>query len=192
MEKKNKKYNDIVSTARELFWKHGFRRVSIEEICNKASVSKMTFYKYFPNKLELAKTVFDKVTEEGMQKWDELIQTPMDGAEKIKKLVMMKSEGTHDISREFLEDFYTNAEPELNAFVERKTREMWGNILNDFKKAQQNGIFRSDLKPEFLLFVSFKMVESLKDEQLAGLYGSPQELILEFANFVAYGISPRE
>lgn len=192
MVKKNKKYNVLVGTARELFWKHGFRRVSIEEICKKASVSKMTFYKYFPNKLELAKTVFDMVTGEGMQKWDVLIQAPMDGAEKIKKLVMMKSEGTHDISREFMEDFYTNAEPELNAFVERKTREMWGNILNDFKKAQQDGIFRSDLKPEFLLFVSFKMVESLKDEQLAGLYGSPQELILEFANFVAYGISPRE
>jgi hypothetical protein len=91
-----------------------------------------------------------------------------------------------------MQDFYTNAEPELNAFVEKRIREMWGNILNDFKKAQQDGIFRSDFKPEFLLFVSFKMIESLKDEQLAGLYGSPQELILEFANFVAYGISPRE
>jgi AcrR family transcriptional regulator len=192
MVKKNKKYNVLVGTARELFWKHGFRRVSIEEICKKSGVSKMTFYKYFPNKLELAKTVFNLVINEGMQKWDELIQAPMDGAEKIKKLVLMKAEGTHDISREFMQDFYTNAEPELNAFVEKRIREMWGNILNDFKKAQQDGIFRSDFKPEFLLFVSFKMIESLKDEQLAGLYGSPQELILEFANFVAYGISPRE
>ena len=126
MVKKNKKYNVLVGTARELFWKHGFRRVSIEEICKKSGVSKMTFYKYFPNKLELAKTVFNLVINEGMQKWDELIQAPMDGAEKIKKLVMMKSEGTHDISREFMQDFYTNAEPELNAFVEKRIREMWG------------------------------------------------------------------
>jgi AcrR family transcriptional regulator len=50
----------------------------------------MTFYKYFPNKLELAKTVFNLVINEGMQKWDELIQAPMDGAEKIQKLVLMK------------------------------------------------------------------------------------------------------
>ncbi|WP_372931944.1 TetR/AcrR family transcriptional regulator, partial [Mariniphaga sediminis] len=56
--KKSKKYLEIMKTARELFWKHGFRRVTIQEICEKAGVSKMTFYKHFPNKIDLAKTVF--------------------------------------------------------------------------------------------------------------------------------------
>ena len=40
---KSKKQLELLKIARELFWKHGFKRVSIEEICQKASVSKMTF-----------------------------------------------------------------------------------------------------------------------------------------------------
>ena len=46
---------DILNTARQLFWKHGIRRVSVEEVCREAGVSKMTFYRSFPNKIELAK-----------------------------------------------------------------------------------------------------------------------------------------
>ena len=33
MNESNVKYQDIVSTARDLFWKFGIKRVSIEEIC---------------------------------------------------------------------------------------------------------------------------------------------------------------
>ena len=49
----NPKYLDIFKTAKDLFWKYGIKRVSIEEICKEAKVSKMTFYKFFPNKIEL-------------------------------------------------------------------------------------------------------------------------------------------
>jgi AcrR family transcriptional regulator len=41
----NLKLARIASTAEKLFMKFGIRRVSVEEICREASVSKMTFYK---------------------------------------------------------------------------------------------------------------------------------------------------
>ncbi len=53
----NEKYKDILETGQELFWKFGFRRVTIEEICKEAGISKMTFYKYFSNKMDLAITI---------------------------------------------------------------------------------------------------------------------------------------
>ncbi|WP_423127527.1 TetR/AcrR family transcriptional regulator [Gaoshiqia sp. Z1-71] len=189
---KNQKYHDLVQTARNLFWKHGFRRVSIEEICKKAGVSKMTYYRFFPNKIELAKTVFDGVVEEGRQKFKELMASDIPASEKIRGMILMKEESTHDISKEFLEDFYLGTQPELKAYVEEITRKVWDEMLYDFKKAQQEGVFRSDFKPEFLIHVSFKIVDMMKDENLLKLYGSPQELIMEYANFVSYGISNRE
>lgn len=79
---KNKKYLEIQKTSRELFWKHGFRRVTIQEICEKAGVSKMTFYKYFPNKIELAKTIFTNEVEEGTEKFNRLIEEDIPVAEK--------------------------------------------------------------------------------------------------------------
>ncbi len=189
---KSKKCLEIIKTSRELFWKHGFRRVTIQEICDKAGVSKMTFYKYFPNKTDLAKTVFSNEVEEGMEKFNRLMEENIPVQEKIKKMILLKVEGTNNISQEFMEDFYLGNEPDLQNFVEEKTREAWRGLIKDWKKAQEKGIFRSDFKPEFLLQVSFKLVEILKDDKLAGLYESTHDFILEFTRFIVYGISKRE
>jgi AcrR family transcriptional regulator len=192
MNTNSQKYSDILATARELFWKHGFRRVTIQEICDKAGVSKMTFYKNFSNKIELAKKVFSNEIEEGMEKFNQLMEENIPVQEKIEKMILLKVEGTNDISQEFMEDFYLGTEPDLQNFVEEKTREAWNGLINDWKKAQEKGIFRSDFKPEFLLQVTFKLVEILKDDKLSGLYDSTQDFILEFTRFIVYGISKRE
>ena len=192
MNELSPKYQDIIKTARELFWKHGFRRVSIEEICQKANVSKMTFYRFFPNKIELAKTVFNTVIDEGSLKFRKLMQEEIPANEKIKKMILFKTEGTNEISREFLEDFYYGKEPDLKNFVEDRTRETWNDLLNDWREGQEKGYFRKDFKPEFFMKVLYKFIEILNDDELARLYDTPQDLILEFANFVVYGISPHE
>ena len=54
-----KKEQDILIAGKKLFFKYGLKKVTIEEICAEANVSKMTFYKYFPNKTALVKKVFD-------------------------------------------------------------------------------------------------------------------------------------
>lgn len=181
-----------MSTAHDLFWKHGFKRVSIEEICKKAGVSKMTFYRFMPNKTALAKAVFDEVVEEGLQRFKSILVEETDSAEKIRKMVQMKMEGTDSISKEFLQDFYNNDELGLKEHIEKKTEQSWKEILKDFKDAQEKGWFRRDLKPEFLFYFSQKMGEMIVDEKLLKLYNSPQELILELTNFFSYGISPRD
>ena len=188
----SKKYNDILLTARDLFWKHGFRRVSVDELCKKAEVSKMTFYRYFPNKTELAKTMYNNVVQDAMQKFRNLMQEDIPVREKIKKIIEFKTEGTKEISREFMEDFYLGSEPELKAFVDKTTKELWNSLINDYKSAQKKGVFRDDFKPEFLVQISFKFVEFINDEKLAGLYETPQEFILELTNLITYGISPHD
>lgn len=187
---KNKKYNDLLVTGKDLFWKHGFRRVTIEEICRKAGVSKMTFYKFFPNKIELAKTVFRNVASDGEKKFKELIHSDISPSEKIQGMILMKIEITNHLSKEFLEDFYSGSDPELQTFVSEVTVNVWNEMLGDFQLAQSSGIFRADFKPEFLMQVSFKMVDFLKDEQLLALYDTPQDLIIEFSKLIAWGISP--
>ena len=47
------KKEQILKTGKELFWKYGFKLVTIEEICKEAGVSKMTYYKYFTNKITI-------------------------------------------------------------------------------------------------------------------------------------------
>ncbi len=188
---KSKKYGEILTAARELFWKHGFRRVTIQEICGKAGVSKMTFYKYFPNKIELAKTVFTYEVEKGMNRFSQLMEENISSEDMLKELILLKAEGTNDISHEFMEDFYMDNEPELKIFVEEISKEAWSGMMREWRIAQEKGLFRKNFKPEFLLKVSGKIMELLQDEELMAMYDSTQDFILEFTRFIAYGISKR-
>jgi AcrR family transcriptional regulator len=152
----------------------------------------MTFYKYFPNKTELAKTIYDNVIIEGQKQFRQILTDDTPTSEKIRKFIQMKAEGTNDISMEFLQDFYVDPESELKAYVEEKTRQTWDVLIIDFKEAQKNGVFRSDFKPEFLIKVQFKLMEMLEDESMISMYDTQQELILEFANLMMFGIVPHE
>jgi AcrR family transcriptional regulator len=186
----NKKYKALMETGRRLFWKHGFRRVSVEEVCEEAKVSKMTFYKYFPNKFELAKAVFMEVVEKGVTDFKSIMASDLPVGEKMHRLIMTKVEGTNEVSREFLADFYLGAEPELKEFVEKTTTDVWNELIKDYRKAQDEGILRNDFKPELLLKISTKLVELLKDESLLAMYDTPQDLLMEFTNLLVYGVAP--
>ncbi len=191
MKKPSRKYQAIMEAARELFWKHGFKRVSVEEVCHKALVSKMTFYRYFPNKMELAKAVYDKVADEGIQNFKEIMADESTSpAEKMQQMLKMKLEGTNDISHEFLKDFYSNPELGLSAYVEEKSKFVWNEILSDFKTAQQKGWLRRDFKPELFLFATSKMSEMITNETLLKMYNNPQELVMELSRLFTFGIMP--
>ena len=151
----------------------------------------MTFYRFFANKAELAKAVFDKEANDGLTRFRQILTEPCDPAERIRKIIMMKVEGAHEISREFLQDFYGDRELGLKSHIEKRTQEMWVTIVDEFKDAQRKGYFRADFKPEFLLFFSQRMGEWISDERLLGLYPSPQALVMELIKFVSYGITPR-
>jgi AcrR family transcriptional regulator len=188
----NKKLEDIRRTAKDLFWKYGFKRVSIEEICQKANVSKMTYYKHFPNKIELAKAVFNNVVEEGEQKLKQILKEDSPATVKMQKIFQIKVDGSNDISEEFLQDFYMGTEPELKTYVEERIRKTWDVLTDDIKEAQKNGVFRKSFKPELMIKVQNKLLEMLKDESVINMYNSQQELILEFSNLMLYGISPHD
>ena len=188
----SKKESDIKVAAKDLFWRHGIKRVSIEEICRNANASKMTFYKYFPNKQELAKTIFDDVIENSEKEFRDILNSDELPAIKINKILLMKLEGTNNISQEFMKDFYSGGDPELSSFVEQRSREIWGILRNDYKKAQEIGLFRNDFNADLLIKMQFKLMELMEDPSIAGMYESPRDIIMEFANLLVYGIIPRE
>ena len=189
---KSRKQKQLLEKAKELFWKHGFKRVTVEEICELAGVSKMTFYRLYPNKMELAKAVFDNVIDQSITDFKELMCSPIPASEKMHKMLTMKFEGTNDISKEFMMDFYNNPNLEVSAYIQKKTGEVWQNIIEDFKQAQRDGWLRKDFKPEIMLIISQKLMEIVNDEKVLSLYPNPQDLVMEIANFFTYGISTHD
>ncbi|HOP58949.1 MAG TPA: TetR/AcrR family transcriptional regulator [Bacteroidales bacterium] len=193
MKVKNKKREALLVSGKKLFWKHGFKRVTIDEICRDSGVSKMTFYRWFNNKTEFAKTIYENEIRHGIERFNEIMQKEdIPAAERFKAIITLKLEGTNDISREFLNDFYNSDKTELRLFVEELTSHSWQEIIKSFRIAQEKGWFRKNFKPEFILFITQYLIPMFNDKNLQNLYNTPQDMIMEFANFFTYGISPHE
>jgi len=192
MEKQSGKFESIVSAARSLFWRHGIRRVTIEEICEKAGVSKMTCYKYFSNKTAIAKYIIEDLFESGAKAYKEIYNSDIPYEEKVKKLVELKISNTHEMSQELLDDIYKYKDEELYETIENIKKKMIGIYLEDIREAQKTGEIRNDIKPEFMLYFLNNLTEMLTDQQVVGIYTNPEQMIAEVMNFFFYGIMPRK
>ena len=194
MDKNNtsKKQADILKTAHDLFWKHGIKRVSVEEICKEANVSKMTFYRFYPNKIELAKAVIANIFEESTKQFLQLMKEDISFEEKVRKQILMKFEGTKEISQELIKDIYGGQIIGLKEFWEEKTNRVLHVVLDSYKEAQKKGWIRKDVKVEFIEFYSAKLFELVSDPGANALFKNPQEMIMELINLFFYGILPHE
>lgn len=184
----NQKKQDILEQGKVLFWKYGFKRVTIEEVCAEAKVSKMTFYKFFSNKMDLVRTIMEKLLAYSVKQFTEIMESDIPFSEKITKQIEMKMEGTADISKEFMNDLVIHADPEVMEMMNKLTKDTFALLMNSYIIGQEEGHVRKDLKPEFILYFLNHMFDMLKDEQLVAMYGSTSELATEITKFFFYGI----
>jgi AcrR family transcriptional regulator len=189
---KTQKFQQLVKTAGNLFLKHGIKRISVEEVCHAAGVSKMTFYKYFNDKIDLAKYVINHMVTEGIAQYQDIMKQKIPFSEKVKKMIVMKIDQTEGLSREWLGEFSYSSIPEIALLLQKIKQENLQLILKDLIAAQKEGDVRQDIKPEFILYFFNHMFEMMDDEQLLKLYESPQAALVELTNFFFYGILPRE
>src|SRR5690625_3300069 len=86
-----KKQTDLFEAAKKLFYRFGVKKVTVTEICEEAGASKMTFYKYFPNKTELAKRVIDDFYAGALEQYETMMQSDLPVEEKFRKTLDRKS-----------------------------------------------------------------------------------------------------
>ncbi len=192
MHKSNKKYRAICLAGKELFWKYGIGRVSVEEVCKKAEVSKMTYYKFFRNKNELVKAILNEIIEKSIIEYREYWDSDLPFEKKVEKTIEFKMKYSTDISKEFITDLYANPDPELKEFIQSLLDANIEMIRIDFTKAQEKGEISSTLRIDLILHFINKIPELISDPKLTEYYDSPQQLIREFMEFFFYGLIPRK
>jgi AcrR family transcriptional regulator len=184
------KKQQLLETARQLFFKHGIRRVSVEEICREAGVSKMTYYKHFRDKNGLIRTILEILQQEAVTRYRAIIHTENPYPEKVRAMIAMKLEQTDSMSREFYVDIHKHADPELIQLLDQMEKDGMNLIEKDFRKAQRQGHLRQGIHPEFIIYLLNKIIDMSHDEALLVMYPTPQAMIMELTNFFFYGILP--
>lgn len=152
--KSSKKRDQIIRAGEDLFSRFGAKRVTIEEVCREAGVSKMTFYKYFSNKVDLVRTIRDDLVDECFRKFDEIKTLDLPFPDKINLMTQWKVEFGNRVNAEFIRELVS-----IDEVLEQAKRRYLGNIV----RAQENGDLRSDIDPEFLWLVVDKLGELVKD-----------------------------
>ena len=190
--KYNPKREQILKTGKDLFWKYGFKRVTIEEVCKEAGVSKMTYYKFFPNKIELVKILMNDILRVSMDKYKLIMASDIPYPEKVVALIHLKKDQIEHMSSEFFKDYVQSDDPELISYLQQLSGESMQMFTDDFRKAQENGDIRKDLKIEFIMYMMNHLVEMAQNDALINMYDEPQDLVMEITNFLFYGILNRE
>jgi AcrR family transcriptional regulator len=189
-EKYNIKQQQILDKGKELFWKFGFRRVSIEEICREARVSKMTFYKYFPNKQELAITILDIIFDESLEKIRTIGRKGEAPEETLETILQLKFESSTGISEEFIRDLYVDQDSPIKAYVEQKSATVFQEVIQLYERGKKDGWVRKDLNVPFMIYFTRKSIDWITSEEAPPYFRNSQEMIMELTRLFIYGIAP--
>jgi AcrR family transcriptional regulator len=160
----------------------------VKEICAHAGVSKMTFYRFFDNKLDLVKTILDLIFEKSITGYNEIMAKDISFYEKVKLTLLAKFADSQDVSQELFMDLYKNKDVGVLTYIQTKSDTFMDKFLDDYEQAQKDGYIRKGIKRAFIRYQVQKMREMVIDEKLLAFYKDPQELTMEMMNFFFYGL----
>jgi AcrR family transcriptional regulator len=186
-ENVSKKRPALLKAGLALMMKHGIERISVEDICREACVSKMTFYKYFANKPALIGAILEDQFRTLESRIDAIRESDLSYQEKIKAFIRLKIDQTAPMSWDFVKELQSARNLEwLNAMM------VWNDkilrlFLDHLKKGQDSGEIRTNVSPETLLYAIDRMIEWENDERFAGRFVTVEALANEILNFVFFG-----
>lgn len=180
----------IIKSAKKLFWKYGIHKVRVEEICKEASISKMTFYRYFKNKDEVAEKVIENFTQSYLDNYQRIMDNDVPFKFKAQKLVELEHETVIGISQEFIKDIYQKDHNKLIDKLENFRNTVISDMMFEFKQAQIKGEIRKDLNLDFMLYMLNDINDKILDEKLNKMFPKKEDLIMQLTNFFFYGILP--
>jgi len=170
----NERFDKIIQDSRALFWKYGFKALSMDDIARELGVSKKTLYQFVSNKTDLIAKTFD-CEEQMMYKW--INEVAASGLNAIDELLALSQRLNEDIDKfkpeityalqKYYPDLYTR-------LLEKKKKLVHTHIKANIERGMEQGLYRSDL--------DVKLVAALYVEKMIGL----QSAVLDYVENLSF------
>ena len=180
----------LVETAKQLFYRHGIKRVSVEEICRESGVSKMTFYRFFKNKSAIAILIIDDLVKSIIIKIDDLMAQDIPFDEKMTRINAFKIATAEEFGNEFFKDLMDDTS-DAGRYLVKGRAEALGRIRDGYIAAQKRGEIRADMNIDFVLHMAEYLRAFMQDEALQKMLDENAGLKDEWETFYKLKNDPR-
>ncbi|KMZ43592.1 MULTISPECIES: TetR/AcrR family transcriptional regulator [Bacillales] len=149
--RKQNKIDQIYSAALQLFSKHGFQKVSVNEIAQNAKVSPATIYNYFGTKEQLYADMLMNWMDKQLEQYERILDSGSSFPEKTKDIMLLEAKNLHTLTDELQNAPFS----ELSGLLQRIESEYEQKIRHFFTRfvalGKQEGYIQRDLTEEMMM-----------------------------------------
>ncbi|MDF2615104.1 MAG: hypothetical protein K0S71_2890 [Clostridia bacterium] len=182
-----RKKENIMQAAFDLFSIYGVQKVSMAEIAKKAKVSPVTIYNYFGSKDDLLHSVISMLLEKRLREDTEIIESSLPFPEKIERFITEKTSELSDFNSDFLKSTRSE-DPVIRQITEDFTKNHFiPLLLKLIDKGREEGYIQHDISNEAILLYMNMFREGKRQETFLDLAES-RKLLKELVTLFFYGI----
>ena len=142
--------NKILESAKELFFMHGIKRITVDDICQQIGVSKKTLYVFFKNKEELIERLLENNLNENKKEFENIFKKSNNSIQEIILLMEHLAEMFSEINPYVFYDLQKYHPVVWRQFKEFKETFLFQIIVKNLEKGIQEGLYRHKINIEIL------------------------------------------
>ncbi len=178
----------IIFNAKVLFNSKGYCQTSITDICDAASTSRVTFYKYFKNKYDLLKSYWLEDLDSYIDKCSTILNADLPFHEKVENYIQFRvGHHTHMGKKHAIE--LSQKTPDSDIECQKKIEYINQMFVEFIRKAQLNGDINSDFSAAKILYFLKTVVSIAHDQEMIQFYNSISDMVRDLLDFYFYGIA---
>lgn len=184
------KQRKLIETAAQLFFKHGFKRVTVEEICKTANVSKVTFYRYFSGKDTLIEYITRLLGDKFVSEFTEIIDSDRSIKLKFDEIAILKQNFATNLGSELRESIFQA--PAVKEYTKKIEMQMMQKFESLMQKEQALGNINPDVDIEKAMAFISRLNQLLSDDSFRGIYRDLNEMIVQVNELLVMGLKSRD
>jgi len=151
-KKKEVKKEVMRRAALELFKTYGFKKVSMNDVAQRAGVSQVTVYNHFGSKEELVRDVMKWFTTGLVDKYTAMINSDLPFLEKLEAIVVDKTEVISQFQGELVQEVMRD-DPQLQAHIDDLyNNKVKPNIISFFNEGTEQGYINRKYSADSIMF----------------------------------------
>src|SRR5689334_20979813 len=80
----------ILDSTEQLLGRHGYRKMTMEDVAREAGIGKGTTYLHFPSKEELVLSTVDRITDELIEKLTAIAHSKPSVIDRLQRMIVMR------------------------------------------------------------------------------------------------------